>query len=179
MILYSVQGRTGVNISPLVVGKLCNHENIVGIKEASGNISQVVEIANYVSDTFTLYSGNADTIVPLKAAVKMMGKIEQEYRLPLCDPAPVSITLIERELKAYGVIQGGASMIIIIHGCNGRMGKVLATTAAKESDIEIICGIEQNKEQSDSKSGFPIYQSLGCHELKTDVIIDFSHPSAL
>lgn len=70
-------------------------------------------------------------------------------------------------------------MKIIIHGCNGRMGKVLATTAAKESDIEIICGIDQNKEQSDSKSGFPIYQSLGCHELKTDVIIDFSHPSAL
>jgi 4-hydroxy-tetrahydrodipicolinate reductase len=59
------------------------------------------------------------------------------------------------------------------------MGRVLATAAAKELDIEILCGIDQNKEQSNAKAGFPIYQSFGCHELKTDVIIDFSHPNAL
>lgn len=65
IILYSVAGRTGVNISPSTVFELSKHENIVGIKEASGNISQVVEIAKYVSDDFSLYSGNDDMIVPL------------------------------------------------------------------------------------------------------------------
>lgn len=65
LILYSVPGRTGVNISPFVVKELCSHPNICGIKEASGDISQVVEIARYVNDDFALYSGNDDMIVPL------------------------------------------------------------------------------------------------------------------
>lgn len=65
VILYSVAGRTGVNISPSTVFELSKHPNIVGIKEASGNISQVVEIARCVSEDFTLYSGNDDMIVPL------------------------------------------------------------------------------------------------------------------
>ncbi len=65
LILYSVPGRTGVNISPFVVKELCHHPNICGIKEASGNISQVVDIARYISDDFALYSGNDDMIVPL------------------------------------------------------------------------------------------------------------------
>lgn len=65
IILYSVAGRTGVNISPSTVFELSKHQNIVGIKEASGNISQVVEIAKCVNDDFSLYSGNDDMIVPL------------------------------------------------------------------------------------------------------------------
>ncbi|MBQ9931422.1 MAG: 4-hydroxy-tetrahydrodipicolinate synthase [Firmicutes bacterium] len=64
MILYSVPSRTGVNISPGAVEALCGHPNIAGIKEASGNISQVVEISRFVSDEFALYSGNDDMIVP-------------------------------------------------------------------------------------------------------------------
>lgn len=65
IILYSVPGRTGVNIGPSSVKELAQHPNIIGIKEASGNMSQVVEIARYVSDDFALYSGNDDMIVPL------------------------------------------------------------------------------------------------------------------
>lgn len=65
IILYSVPGRTGVNINPSTVSTLAKHPRIVGIKEASGNISQVVEIAKSVSDDFALYSGNDDMIVPL------------------------------------------------------------------------------------------------------------------
>ncbi|HYE68756.1 MAG TPA: 4-hydroxy-tetrahydrodipicolinate synthase, partial [Anaerovoracaceae bacterium] len=65
IILYSVAGRTGVNISPSTVFELSKHPNIVGIKEASGNISQVVEIAKCINENFVLYSGNDDTIVPL------------------------------------------------------------------------------------------------------------------
>ncbi|QOX62791.1 4-hydroxy-tetrahydrodipicolinate synthase [Anoxybacterium hadale] len=65
IILYSVAGRTGVNISPSTVFELAKHPKVAGIKEASGNISQVVEIAKCVSNDFALYSGNDDMIVPL------------------------------------------------------------------------------------------------------------------
>ena len=65
VILYSVSSRTGVNISPSSVFELAQHPNIKGIKEASGDIAQVVEIARCVSDDFALYSGNDEMIVPL------------------------------------------------------------------------------------------------------------------
>lgn len=66
-ILYSVQSRTGVNIAPSTVAELAKHPNIVGIKEASGNISQVAEICRIVPDDFAVYSGNDDMVVPLMA----------------------------------------------------------------------------------------------------------------
>lgn len=65
MILYSVAGRTGVNIEPQTVLELSKHPMIQGIKEASGNIAQVAEIARLVPDDFKIYSGNDDMIVPL------------------------------------------------------------------------------------------------------------------
>ena len=65
IILYSVAARTGVNIEPSVCEELAGIENIVAIKEASGNISQVVEIARRAPEGFDLYSGNDDMIVPL------------------------------------------------------------------------------------------------------------------
>lgn len=67
-ILYSVPSRTGVNISPFVCEALSKIDNIVGIKEASGNISQVAEIADIArnsSTEFDIYSGNDDQIVPI------------------------------------------------------------------------------------------------------------------
>ena len=64
-ILYSVKGRTGVNIEPETVAELAKHPNIVGIKEASGNISQVAEICRITPDDFAVYSGNDDMVVPL------------------------------------------------------------------------------------------------------------------
>lgn len=163
IILYSVAGRTGVNISPSTVFELAKHPNIAGIKEASGNISQVVEIAKCISDDFALYSGNDDMIVPLlsvggigvistvaniipkdthdmvmkylsgdtkgagklqldtkhlidamfvevnpipvKAALSLMGKLDLEYRLPLCPPEEKSMDIIRKELIQYGLIQ--------------------------------------------------------------------------
>jgi len=65
ILLYSVAGRTGMNISPAVCEELARIKNIVGIKEASGDISQVVEIARRAPEGFDLYSGNDDMIVPL------------------------------------------------------------------------------------------------------------------
>lgn len=67
VILYSVASRTGVNIAPETVGVLARHPNICGIKEASGNISQIVEISKYVNPGFALYSGNDDQVIPIMA----------------------------------------------------------------------------------------------------------------
>lgn len=66
IILYSVASRTGCNVAPETAATLFkNVENIVGIKEASGNISQVAKIMNLTDGKMDLYSGNDDQIVPL------------------------------------------------------------------------------------------------------------------
>lgn len=65
IIAYNVPGRTGVNLSPSVLEILSKHPNIKGVKEASGNIAQVAEIARVVPEDFYIYSGNDDMIVPL------------------------------------------------------------------------------------------------------------------
>ena len=65
VILYNVPSRTGVNIEPSTYKVLADHENIVGIKEANGNLSKIVETMSYVHDKLDLYSGNDDQIVPL------------------------------------------------------------------------------------------------------------------
>lgn len=66
IILYNVPGRTGGNIMPETVVRLCtDFENIVGVKEASGNISQVAKLASLAKGKVDIYSGNDDQIVPL------------------------------------------------------------------------------------------------------------------
>jgi len=67
MMLYSVQGRTGVNIEPATVKRLAEIENIVGIKEASGNISQMAAIFNVVPEDFIVLSGDDVITLPLTA----------------------------------------------------------------------------------------------------------------
>ena len=64
-LIYSVPARTGVNIEPKTVAELAKHPRIVGIKEASGNISQIAEIARLIPDDFAMYSGNDDMVVPM------------------------------------------------------------------------------------------------------------------
>ncbi|PBG25872.1 4-hydroxy-tetrahydrodipicolinate synthase [Clostridioides difficile] len=65
IILYNVPGRTCVNISPNLIVELAKIDNIVAVKEASGDLGQVAEIASLVPDDFAIYSGNDDTILPL------------------------------------------------------------------------------------------------------------------
>jgi len=64
IILYSIAGRTGMNLTPSMVAKLKKLPNVVGIKEASGNISQVVEICTLADENFAVYSGNDDQVLP-------------------------------------------------------------------------------------------------------------------
>ena len=65
IILYNVPSRTGVNIEAATYLALAEHPNIVGIKEASGNISKITEVAALVGDKLDIYSGNDDQIVPI------------------------------------------------------------------------------------------------------------------
>ena len=65
IILYNVPGRTGCNLAPKTVAELAKVENIVAVKEASGNLSQVAEIAALCGPDFDIYSGNDDQILPV------------------------------------------------------------------------------------------------------------------
>lgn len=65
IILYNVPGRTCMNISPALIAELAQLPNIVAVKEASGDLGQVAEIASLVPEDFAIYSGNDDSIVPL------------------------------------------------------------------------------------------------------------------
>lgn len=65
VILYNVPSRTGCNLLPATCAKLAEHPMITGIKEASGNISQVAELMALCGDKIDLYSGNDDQIVPI------------------------------------------------------------------------------------------------------------------
>lgn len=64
-ILYNVPSRTGCNLLPATCAVLAEHPNIVAIKEASGNISQIAQIAALCGDKLDIYSGNDDQIVPI------------------------------------------------------------------------------------------------------------------
>lgn len=167
VIMYSVKSRTGVNITPDIVSELYKIENIIGIKEASGDISQIAKICAIADQAkaegiaFDVYSGNDDhtlpvlslggigcisTVaniipldfhnmidnymsgkrneamklqlkmlplieamfmevnpVPVKAALNMMGFIEKEYRMPMCEPENQTLYKIYEEMRNYGI----------------------------------------------------------------------------
>lgn len=84
IIMYSVPGRTGVNILPETCKELSKIENIVAIKEASGNISQVAKIANLCKEDLTIYSGNDDQILPVlslggKGVISVLSNVMPKY----------------------------------------------------------------------------------------------------
>jgi 4-hydroxy-tetrahydrodipicolinate synthase len=65
LVLYSVQGRTAVNIEPATLGRLAKIPNIIAVKEASGNISQIAEIFGHVPETFRVFSGDDAVTLPV------------------------------------------------------------------------------------------------------------------
>ena len=90
IILYSVASRTGVNIAPETVAALHkNIENIVAVKEASGNISQISKIMQLTDGKIDLYSGNDDQIVPLlsvggKGVISVLANVAPQYTHDIC-----------------------------------------------------------------------------------------------
>lgn len=90
IILYNVPSRTGVNIAPATCKVLAEHPNICAIKEASGNISQIAEIAHLVGDKMDIYSGNDDQIVPImslggKGVISVLSNPMPKKTVEICD----------------------------------------------------------------------------------------------
>lgn len=91
VILYNVPSRTGCNIAPETVVKLCTEvENIVGVKEASGNLSQIVKLMSLADGKVDLYSGNDDQITPLlalggKGVISVLSNVAPRQTHEICE----------------------------------------------------------------------------------------------
>ncbi|HUO78469.1 MAG TPA: 4-hydroxy-tetrahydrodipicolinate synthase [Thermodesulfovibrionales bacterium] len=163
IVLYNVPGRTAVNILPSTVARLLEIENIVAIKEATGDMKQVSEVIRLCGDRLTVLSGDDFTTFPLlalggkgvisvtaniaprevsemcrlwkekkyekaralhykleplnstmfietnpipaKTAVAMMGKIREEFRLPLCEMSEANREKLKKTIKDFGLIK--------------------------------------------------------------------------
>jgi 4-hydroxy-tetrahydrodipicolinate synthase len=163
VILYNVPGRTGCNLEPATVERLSHWRPIYGIKEASGNISQIAELASLVDESFRIFSGDDSVVlpvaalggvgvvsvasnllpkpvsdlcractegrfeearllnrqlmpvfkalfiesnpIPVKAALAMIGMIEEVYRLPLVPMSPGNRGRLEQVLTESGVLK--------------------------------------------------------------------------
>ena len=89
IILYSVASRTGVNILPETCLELSKIPNIVAIKEASGNISQIAKIAELCGDNLHIYSGNDDQVIPILSlgglgVISVLSNVAPKYTHDLC-----------------------------------------------------------------------------------------------
>ena len=167
LILYNVPGRTGTNLEPTTLARLAEVPNIAGVKEASGNMTQIAEVLNLVPESFLVFSGddavtlpvislggvgiisvvsneipremadmtraalagdwtNARTLhrkyfqlmqvnfiesspLPVKAALAMMGRIEEIYRLPLLPMKRDTRAKLQRVAAEVGLIEKPAS----------------------------------------------------------------------
>lgn len=163
MVLYNIASRTGVNIEPETMYKLSQIKNIVGVKEASGNLDQMSRIIQLCGEKFTLLSGDdsltlpilaiggkgvvsvlnniipkdiSDLVkafmkgdiagarrmhykllplikamfietnpIPVKTAMGLLGMINPELRLPLCDMSVGNLEKLKNALKAYGLLK--------------------------------------------------------------------------
>ena len=89
IILYNVPSRTGCNILPKTAAALAEHPMIVGMKEASGNISQIAELISLVGDGLDVYSGNDDQIVPImslggKGVISVLSNVLPKETAEMC-----------------------------------------------------------------------------------------------
>jgi len=111
IILYNVPGRTGCNIAPKTVLELSKVKNIVAVKEASGNLSQVAEIAALVGPDFDIYSGNDDQILPIlslggKGVISVLSNIAPK------ETHDMVVKFFEGDLKGSIALQLGAIELI-------------------------------------------------------------------
>jgi 4-hydroxy-tetrahydrodipicolinate synthase len=104
IILYNVPSRTGVNIPLDVYIKLSEHENIAGVKEASGNISAIAVLPSNVREDFAIYSGNDDQILPTlsiggSGVISVVSNILPKETQRLCDAYFAHDTETARKLQ--------------------------------------------------------------------------------
>ena len=91
ILLYNVPGRTGCNLAPATIVQLCRDvPNIAGVKEASGNIAQIVKLMSLADGQVDLYSGNDDQIVPVlslggKGVISVLSNVAPEETHDICE----------------------------------------------------------------------------------------------
>ena len=90
VIMYNVPSRTGCNLQPATVERLADHENIVGLKEASGNMSQVVDIIARCGDKLDIYSGEDALTVAMmamgaKGCISVLSDVVPKMAVQMCD----------------------------------------------------------------------------------------------
>lgn len=91
VLLYNVPGRTGCNLTPATIVRLCKEvDNIVGVKEASGNISQIARLMTLADGQVDLYSGNDDQIVPIlslggKGVISVLSNVAPVETHDICE----------------------------------------------------------------------------------------------
>lgn len=104
IIVYNIQGRTGLNVAPETMKELSKINNIIGVKEASGNISQVAEIAALCGEDFHIYSGDDNQVVPImslggKGVISVIANIAPE------DTHKMAIKYLEGDVEGSRKIQ--------------------------------------------------------------------------
>lgn len=104
VILYNVPSRTGINIAPATCAVLAQHPMIAAIKEASGNVSQVVEMASLVNDHIDIYSGNDDEIIPIlsvggQGVISVLSNVCPKETVEMCDKWFAGDVVGARELQ--------------------------------------------------------------------------------
>lgn len=111
-ILYNVPSRTGCNLTPATLAELAKRPNINAVKEASGNISHVAEIAAACGDSLNIYSGNDDQIVPLlalggKGVISVLSNVAPQYTHDICAKwfAGETAESLSMQLKAVPLIK--------------------------------------------------------------------------
>ena len=108
-ILYNVPSRTGCNLTPATLAELAKHPNINAVKEASGNISHVAEIAAACGESLNIYSGNAlfadVNPIPVKWAMNRLGWNAGDCRLPLVAPSAAVQAQLETAMQEFGLLK--------------------------------------------------------------------------
>ena len=117
VIMYNVPSRTGLNIAPETALELSKHPLINGIKEASGNISQVAKIAQLCGDELNIYSGNDDQVVPLlalggKGVISVVSNVKPELVHNCCKAFFDGDTAKAESCLASSLPEDAKSMII-------------------------------------------------------------------
>ena len=112
IIVYSVPSRTGVNINPETCLELSKIPNIVAIKEASGNISQIAKIAELCKDNLNIYSGNDDQVIPILSlgglgVISVLSNIEPKFTHEMIENYTSGNTklALDMQLKALPLIE--------------------------------------------------------------------------
>lgn len=151
IILYNVPSRTGCNLQPETIVWLTEHvENIVGVKEASGNISQVAKLMSLAKGKIELYSGNDDQIVPIMAlggsgVISVLSNVAPELA------HDIATTYLEGDVKKSCELQLQAIDLIDALFCE--VNPIPVKTALNLMDREVgplrapLCTMEETNEE--------------------------------